>query len=424
MQQSKVAIIGAAGHVGLGLALSIADAGHQVYGVDINQRAIEEISAGRVPFQEEGAEEVLARVLQLGRLEMTAELGVIDQCDVVIVILGTPIDENLNPVLAPLMDLCQQIVPHLHREQLIVLRSTISPGGTSTIRRMLERETGFRIGEDIFLAFAPERVVQGRSLMEIQSLPQIIGTFEDQSYDRAECFFSTFVKNKCLRLTPTEAELAKLMCNMARYVSFALANEFFLIADEYDANIHRIMETCSYDYPRFKVPSPGANVSGPCLFKDGFFLVERFPFADLISTSFKINENMPVQILKKIRTHPDVQKVGILGMTFKGGSDDTRYSLSFKLKKLLFGAGYSVACVDPWVPKYRDIQALRGCDCVVLMTPHPEFADLSAMLDHVSNDKCLFVDLWGFWTEMRGQGKSVSFLAGDATRVLTATTGH
>lgn len=414
MHTSKVAVIGAAGHVGLGLTLSIADAGHQVYGIDINDRTVGEIAAGRVPFTEAGAEEVLGRVLQNNHLKMTTDLAVVSQCDVIVVILGTPIDENLNPILSPLLELCQQLVPHLHQGQLLILRSTLSPGSTETIRRIVERGTGLSVGEDISLVFAPERVVQGKSLIETKSLPQIIGAFEDRSYDCAEQFFSTFVENKCLRLAPVEAELAKLMCNMARYVSFALANEFFLIADEYQANIHRIMDACSYDYPRFRVPSPGANVSGPCLFKDGFFLVERFPLADLISTSFKINESMPLQILKKIRARPSINKVGILGLTFKSGSDDTRYSLSFKLKKLLLGGGYSVVSVDPWVPEHKDLRVLRGCDCVVLMTPHAEFADLAAILDRVDNEDCLFVDLWGFWAEMRGRSSDVQFLAKDA----------
>jgi UDP-N-acetyl-D-mannosaminuronic acid dehydrogenase len=414
MHYSKVAVIGAAGHVGLGLTLSIADAGHQVYGIDINDRAVGEISSGRVPFTEAGAEEVLVRVLHNGNLKMTTELAVVSQCDVIVVILGTPIDENLNPKMSPLLELCKQLVPHLHQGQLLILRSTLSPGSTDAIRRIVERGTGLPVGEDIFLVFAPERVVQGKSLIETKSLPQIVGVFDDRSYECAEQFFSTFIQNKCLRLTPVEAELAKLMCNMARYVSFALANEFFLIADEYQANIHRIMDACSYDYPRFRLPSPGANVSGPCLFKDGYFLVERFPFADLISTSFKINENMPMQILKKIRGKPRIYKVGILGLTFKSGSDDTRYSLSFKLKKLLLGGGYSVVCVDPWVPGHKDMNVLRGCDCVVLMTPHAEFANLAAILESVNNENCLFVDLWGFWQEMRGRSSSVQFLAKEA----------
>src|SRR6185312_7339961 len=109
-----------------------------------------------------------------------------------------------------------------------------------------------------------ERAVQGKSLLETPSLPQLIGAYDEESFRKAENFFSTFVTNKCIRLSPVEAELAKLMCNMARYISFAVANEFSLIADEYNCNVHRILEACSFDYPRFSVPTPGPNVSGPC----------------------------------------------------------------------------------------------------------------------------------------------------------------
>lgn len=420
MQQSTVAVVGAAGHVGFGLTLSMADAGHQVYGIDINRKAVEEISAGHVPFVEEGAQEVLARVLQTGRLKMTTDLDVIRDCEVIILVLGTPIDENLNPILEPLMRLCEQVAPHMHRRQLLILRSTVSPGSTENIRRAIEKYTGMMVGEDIYLVFAPERVVQGKSLIETRTLPQLIGAFESCSYERAEQFFRTFIHNKCIRLTPVEAELAKLMCNMARYVSFALANEFCLIADEYQGNIHRIMDACSYDYPRFKLPTPGANVSGPCLFKDGFFLVEQFPFTDLILTSFKINESMPVQIVRKIRARAGIRKVGILGMTFKSGSDDTRYSLSFKLKKLLLGSGHLVVCVDPWIPDMSDMSVLRGCDCVILMTPHSQFGDLTVLIDRVDNDDCLFVDIWGFWPEMRGRSENGYFTAKQIVRTSIA----
>jgi UDP-N-acetyl-D-mannosaminuronic acid dehydrogenase len=421
MQSTTVAVIGAAGHVGLGLTLSIADAGHQVYGIDINERAVNEVSRGRVPFVEEGAEELLERLLPSGRLKMTTDFAAVRDCEFIIVILGTPIDENLNPIIGPLMVLCEQIAPYLKREQTVILRSTVSPGTTDNIRALLEKKTGYAVGRDIYMVFAPERVMQGKSLVETTCLPQLIGAYDDESFDRSERFFSTFVRNKCLRLTPVEAELAKLMCNMARYVSFALANEFYLIADEYHANIHRIFDACRYDYPRFNVPSPGANVSGPCLFKDGFFLVERFPFSDLISTSFKINESMPVQILKRIRSQKNVRKVGILGMTFKRGSDDPRYSLSFKMKKLLIGGGYDVVCVDPWLPETSDVSVMRGVDCVVLMTPHQEFSDLMSLLDIVDNENCLFVDIWGFWPQSRSRSDSAYFFSRDIARAAAGT---
>ena len=420
MTQQSVAVIGAAGHVGLGLTLSIADAGHHVFGIDVNEAAIERINRGEIPFIEQGAATVLARVLANNRLTMTSDLAVVADCRVVIVILGTPIDENLNPVVVPLHNLFRSLRPHLRKHQLVVLRSTVSPGTTDSIRMALERELNWRVGSDIYLVYAPERVVQGKSLEEIRTLPQMIGAYDRFSFQLAEKFFSTFVNNRCLPLTPCEAELAKLMCNMARYTAFAVANEFYLIADQYKANVHRILEACSYDYPRFSIPSPGANVSGPCLFKDGFFLTQWFPFPELILTAFKINESMPVHILKKLQANREIRKVGVLGLTFKAGNDDTRYSLSFKMKKLLEAGGYEAACVDPFVPENSDFSRLRGCDAVVLMTPHSDFADLHALAEIVDNDRCLYVDIWGFWPAMRGQSANGCFYGREIPKTMNA----
>lgn len=407
--KQKVAVIGAGGHVGFGLTLCIAEGGHHVYGVDINEAVVKSISAGQVPFIEEGAEEILARVLRSGRLTMTTDISVVGECGVIVIVMGTPIDENLNPIMLPLIQLLNSLKPYLHRGQLLVLRSTVSPGTTDNIRALVEKTTGLAVSEDIVIVFAPERVVQGKSLQEIASLPQLIGAYDENGFRRAEEFFGTFIRNKCIRLTTVEAELAKLMCNMARYISFALANEFSLIADEYNSNVHRIFEACSYDYPRFRVPTPGPNVSGPCLFKDGFFLAERFPFPELILTAFKINESMPVHIFKKIRKKTGVHKVTILGLTFKAGSDDTRYSLSYKLKKLLEGAGYEVVTVDPNLKEHSDFGVLVGSDCVVLMTPHMEFRELMHLNDLVKKENCWYVDLWGFWPESRERSQSGCF---------------
>lgn len=409
LKKKTVAVLGAGGHVGFGLTLCIAEAGHQVFGIDINEAAVQTISSGQVPFEEEGAVELLPRVLATGRLTMTTDLTVVADSNIVVIVLGTPIDENLNPVMLPLVQVFDSLKRYLRKGQLIVLRSTVSPGTTDNIRALVEKTTGLVVGDEIRLVFAPERVVQGKALKEIPELPQLIGTYDEESFQVAEEFFETFMRNKCIRLTPMEAELAKLMCNMARYISFAVANEFSLIADEYDCNIQRIFDACAYDYKRFSVPTLGPNVSGPCLFKDGFFLSERFPFPELILTSFKINESMPVHIFKKIRKMSGVHKVAILGLAFKAGSDDTRFSLSYKLKKLLESSGYEVVAVDPFVDKHRDTGVLAGSDAVVLMTPHDQFLDLGKINKLVSKVNCLYVDIWGAWSEMRMHARNGCF---------------
>lgn len=396
-----VAVIGGAGHVGLGMCLVLAEVGHNVIGVDINADANNRVTSGVMPFMEEQGQEYLDRALRNQRLRMTCDVSEVSRADVIVVVLGTPIDENLNPRFGGLKKLFTDLAPHLRRGQLIVLRSTVSPGTTERVRRMLERQLGWCCGEDIHLVFAPERVLQGKSIEELESLPQIVGVFDDAGWEVAQSFFRTYVRNDILRLTPVEAEIGKLITNMYRYLTFAFANEVFLIADQWGANSNKIIDAINKNYPRVNVPRPGPNVGGPCLFKDGYFLIERVPFPDLISTSFKINEGMTAQIAMKIEQMPNIRKIGILGLTFKANNDDTRNSLSFKLRKQLDDGSYDVVSVDPYVDGHTDLAVLDGADCVVLMTPHREFADLDKMALAISNPDCVMIDIWGFWQQMR-----------------------
>jgi UDP-N-acetyl-D-mannosaminuronic acid dehydrogenase len=397
----KVAVIGAAGHVGLPLALVLADHGNDVVGIDINESAVEEINGGSMPFYEEGADTLLKKSLISGNFRMTTDLSRVEKSDVIVIILGTPVDENFNPILSGLVRLIDNLCPFLHRGQQIILRSTVSPGTTDRVKKTIERKTGLVEGEDFDLVYAPERVLQGKAISEIKHLPHIIGAYNEVSFERISGFFDTFSDASRHHVKPVEAEIGKLITNMTRYVNFALANEFHMIADLHGANVNRIIDVCNDDYPRLHLPGPGPNVGGPCLFKDGWFLIEKVPFNDLIVTSFRINEGMPAQIVTKLEKDDSIESVAILGMAFKANSDDTRNSVSFKLKKQLEFRGYDVRCVDPHVPGYDDWSALEGVDALVLMTPHKEFADLAGVMQRVKNPEALVVDIWGFWDEMR-----------------------
>lgn len=397
----KVAVIGAAGHVGLPLALVLADQGNDVVGIDINESAVEEINGGSMPFYEEGADTLLKKSLISGNFRMTTDLSRVEKSDVIVIILGTPVDENFNPILSGLVRLIDNLCPFLHRGQKIILRSTVSPGTTDRVKKTIEKKTGLMEGEDFDLVYAPERVLQGKAISEIKHLPHIIGAYSEECFERIGGFFDTFSDASRHHVKPVEAEIGKLITNMTRYVNFALANEFHMIADLHGANVNRIIDVCNDDYPRLHLPGPGPNVGGPCLFKDGWFLIEKVPFNDLIVTSFRINEGMPAQIVTKLEKDESIESVAILGMAFKANSDDTRNSVSFKLKKQLEFRGYDVRCVDPHVPGYDDWSALEGVDALVLMTPHKEFADLAGVMQRVKNPEALVVDIWGFWDEMR-----------------------
>jgi UDP-N-acetyl-D-mannosaminuronic acid dehydrogenase len=398
-------IIGGGGHVGLPFGLTLSHAGHDVVLIDNNPETLSLIGDGVVPFSEPGAEELLHEGLADGSIRLADSVEAAAGSDVITVVVGTPVDDHHNPEMRPLIGVVEDLIPHLRGGELVVLRSTVYPGTTDLVHKMFA-DAGLVVGEDVFLAFCPERVTQHRSIEEIVSLPQLIGAFEEASYARAEAFFGSFIDSETHRLTPIEAELGKLFTNMWRYIEFAVANEFYLIAESFatthDVNVHRIIEQTAKDYPRFSVASPGPNVGGPCLTKDGWFLVDRIPYNEFVSTAYRVNEGMPAQILDRMAgMAPDPEKVAVLGMTFKADSDDTRNSLSFKLRDRLLMMGVDVAYVEPNVEGYDDLSAVDGADWVILMTPHRQFADLGAVRRAVDNDDAVYCDIWGLWPEMK-----------------------
>ena len=410
---NRVAVIGAGGHVGLPLSVVLARDGFLVTGIDRDAARVAQITAGEFPFIEEQGAEFLATALEQKTLIMTTDISGCAGSDVVIVVMGTPVDEHLNPRLEPLTEVFDQLVPFLRSGQLVILRSTVAPGTTERLRKSLEAATGLDCGRDLHLVFAPERVLQGKAIAEIESLPQLVGAFTEESFLAAEAFFSKYVKAPCVRLTPVEAELGKLVTNMARYLHFAFANEVFLLAESWGANAHRLIEGVNLGYPRAGIARPGPNVGGPCLYKDGYFLVERLAFPDLITSAFKINEGMTAQIVRKLEGLESCRKVGVLGMAFKADIDDTRESLSFKLRKQLYAAGFDPVAYDPLVAAFDDASVLRGCDAVVLMTPHSSFRDLSTIAELIDNDNCTMIDIWGHWEAPKYEAHNGMFRLGD-----------
>ena len=394
----NVAIIGGAGHVGFPFALVCAKAGHNVYAIDLNEELIADINAGNVPYIEHGAAEILAKQLKQGNIEFTVNPSFIKECDVVAIMLGTPVDHENNPRLNDLFNFIDNtLIPFMKKGVLILLRSTVAPGTTERVKERIEDKTGLEEGKHFHLVFCPERVLQTKSIEETETLPQIIGAFSTVSYAIARDFNLTYNNNDQLYLSPREAELGKLMTNMYRYVTFALANEFWIIGEKQGVNIEKVTRAINYGYKRMDLPLPGPNVGGPCLFKDGRFLLSDIPFVDLIQTSFLINEGMPDYIFNKIRQlQPKIKKVLILGATFKANCDDTRNSLAFKMKKVCYKNGAEVDMIDPLsdktlpLPKFSNQQY----DAVILMTPHDVFRKNN--LNHYRED-CIIADVWKFF---------------------------
>lgn len=396
----NVAVIGAGGHVGLPFAIVNALAGNKVIGVDINEEFVLKLNDGKYPYVEEGGDEGLEHVLKSKKLYFTTSQILPKHIDVIAIMIGTPVDSENNPRLDYLMNYVDDhLIPHLSSlpndsygepGPLIVLRSTVAPGTTELLQKKLD---GYRCQ----LVFCPERVVQGKSLIETSALPQIVGAFSQWDFETASKYFGTFNNSETIYLSPREAEVAKLITNMTRYVNFALANEFYMIGDQQGIDIHRVIDAANKDYPRLDLPKPGPNVGGPCLFKDGRFLLKSVPFVDLIQTAFVINEGMPQYVFNRMmEANPNIKSVRIYGMTFKANNDDIRNSLSFKFKKICEQNGLIVEYTDPYygVKTSGDIDHKKDVDALVIMTPHDEYKGLFDNKWNPPKEGQVLVDVW------------------------------
>ena len=386
-------VIGGCGHVGLPLALVFADAGCRVGIYDTDRAKLEKVRSGEMPFLENGAPELLARVLAAGRLEFSAEPAMLARSDTAVMILGTPIDEFMNPSTRIFERAVDQIAPHLREDALLVLRSTVYPGTTEYVQgRLAER------GARVEVAFCPERGAEGHALEEIRSLPQIIGANGDRAFERAAELFAR-LDVQAVRTTPKEAELAKLLTNTWRYVRFAIANQFFQIAHRAGVDYTRVLHAIKHDYPRAAdLPGPGF-AAGPCLLKDTMqlaaFAPDHFPMGH---SAMLINEGLPAYIVDYLDGQRSLagRTIGILGMAFKGESDDPRTSLSYKLRKLAAFRGARVLCTDPYVPDPNLVpleQVLAESDTLILAAPHRAYSGLALNGQTV-------VDVWN----LLGQG--------------------
>ena len=384
----RFVIIGGCGHVGMPLGLVLADAGNLVTLLDINEKAVSTVNNGVLPFLEEGAEELLKRVINKN-LYATTDVNVIKNQDVVIFIVGTPIDEYHNPKVNMVLNTIKQYLPYMNSNQLIVLRSTVFPGTTEIVHKILETH----FNKSPKLAFCPERILQGKGLEEIKNLPQIISATSDEALTEASKIFLE-IAPKTIELKPKEAELAKLMTNSWRYIEFAIANQFYIMAEDLNLDFYKILNAMKNDYPRAKSFCTAGLAAGPCLFKDTMQLSSFYKNSFFLGQSaMLINEGLPSFLVRQLEIkigNLQDKKIAILGMTFKANNDDIRESLSFKIKKELEYKLAKVIMCDPYLENMTPLDnALKEADAFILGTPHNEFKNIKI-------DKP-FVDCWNVW---------------------------
>jgi UDP-N-acetyl-D-mannosaminuronic acid dehydrogenase len=388
---ADLCVVGGAGHIGLPLALAFAAKGLHVLLQDINGQALEVIRGGSMPFLERDAEPILKRALAEQRLSFSTDPAALGQAPNIVVTIGTPVDEFLSPQTRLFRVWADSALPYLRDGQLMILRSTVYPGTTEWLAGYLRKK-----GKHVKLAFCPERIVQGHAIRELQAIPQLISGVTEDARQAAEAFFLK-IAPQCVPLTPLEAEFAKLFTNAYRYIQFAAANQFYMIANTAGVDYATILRALKQDYERAR-DIPGAGLAaGPCLLKDTMQLAAcaQNQFS-LGSAAMLVNEGLVLYMVDCMRARYklDETTVGLLGVSFKADCDDNRSSLSYKLKKLLQFHGRQVLVTDPYVTADPDLlpvdEVVRRSDLLVLCVPHQPYRDLDLKGKPV-------VDIWGFF---------------------------
>src|SRR3954464_1188212 len=390
-----VSVIGL-GRIGLPLAISFANAGLSVLGVDKDAERLAAIAEKRMPFKEPGVDELLTQV----DLELSSRAADAAQADAIVLTLGTPALSHIEIDMGDIRAVLDALLPLVRPSQLIVLRSTVAPGTTEFVAGYLEKQRGFSVGEDLFVAHVPERIAADRFLEEIGTLPCIVGGIGEESGERAAKLFEP-LGAPIVQTTPVQAELAKIWTNILRYATFALPNLLMMDCERYGANVFDVIELINRDYPRGGMKAPGLT-AGTCLRKDFAFSEERSSAPGMLLAVSRVHETVPLFLVdgvkRRIGGSLRERNVALLGLAFKADTDDDRDSLSYKLIRLLERELADVAVHDPIVatPTASFEEAVAGADVVVVATNHSAYSSPEALraIAELAGPDCLLVDPW------------------------------
>ncbi len=398
---AEVSVVGL-GRVGLPLALSFAERGLTVKGIDNDPARLSAVREGRMPFAETGAQDLLDRVHSSGRLSLSERVADAALARFIVITLGTPSFSHIEIDMRDIRSALDDLLGVLEPGHCLILRSTVAPGTTEFVAGYLAKHRGFDIGEDVFVAHAPERIAAGRFLEEIDTLPCIIGGVGRRSGEVAAELFGAFGA-PIVQTTPVQAELAKIWTNILRYTNFALPNLLMMDCERSSANVFEVIELINRDYPRGGIALPGLT-AGTCLRKDFAFSEERSAAPGMLLAVSRVNESVPLFLLEGVKRRMGAlanRKVAVLGLAFKADTDDERDSLAHKLIRLLERELADVCAHDPHVPtptvSLED--AIDGAEAVIVATDHSEFRDpqtLAAITARAGAD-CLVVDPWNCW---------------------------
>jgi UDP-N-acetyl-D-glucosamine dehydrogenase len=407
----SIGIIGL-GYVGLPLAVAFAEAGQEVVAVDIDQRKVNAIASGE-SYIEDIPTARLAAIRD--RIETSTHYAPLARCEAVLICVPTPLTANREPDLGPLLESAHGVASIVQKGQLIVLESTTYPGTTREQLVPLLEESDLKVGSDIFVAFSPERVDPGRTDYTLRNTPKIVGGVTPACTERATALYGRICDEIVEVSTPEAAEMAKLLENIFRSVNIALVNELAMLAKRMDIDIWEVVDAAAtkpYGFMRFE---PGPGMGGHCLPVDPFYLTWRarefHMSTEFIELAGKVNQQMPYYCVERIeQALNDVakpvrgSKIGILGVSYKGGVGDIRESPALRIIEVLAQRGAEISYHDPYVPELRaqqlrsvPLDQLADADTLVLVTAHPD-------VDHaaLAASSALFVDLRG---ATRGAGR-------------------
>jgi UDP-N-acetyl-D-glucosamine dehydrogenase len=393
------------GYVGLPLAVEFAEAGQSVIAVDVDDAKVAAIRAGQ-SYVEDIPSERLAAVVE--RIDAHIHYAPLARAEAVLICVPTPLTPNREPDLGPLLGASRALAEIIQRDQLIVLESTTYPGTTREQVQPLLEARGLKVGEDIYLAFSPERVDPGRTDYTLRNTPKLVGGITPECTDRAVALYETVCDHVIRVSAPEAAEMAKLLENIFRSVNIALVNELAILADRMGIDIWEVVDAAAtkpYGFMRF---DPGPGMGGHCLPVDPFYLTWRarefHMSTEFIELAGKVNQQMPYYCVERVeRALNDVAKpvngsqIAVLGVSYKGGTGDTRESPALRIMELLAQRGAVLSYHDPFVPALPELglqstglDTIASADAVVLVTAHPDIDHLA-----LAESAQLFVDLRG-----------------------------
>jgi len=387
VKKNYICIFGGTGHVGAPLGLALSSKGYNVALIDKNIKYIKKINQGIMPFVEEGCAKLLRKMIKKKKIYATNKLDIIKKCKYIIVCLGTPVDSKFNPNLKNFISFFYNLRKHLNKNHIVIIRSSIYPGICNKVFNVIKNHCKN-------LSYCPERIAQGKSLVELPQISQIVSGRSVKARLESGKIFRKVCK-KIIYTKIIEAELIKLFSNAYRYINFSISNQFYMMCQNQGLDFYKIRNIMKDNYKRnTNIPMAGF-AAGPCLLKDTMQLSSFYKHKfSLFDSVMSINEGLPRFVFKKLKEKYNLKKktVGILGLSFKAENDDIRDSLSIKLLKYLKSKKIRTLQSDEYYKDKNNLDKntlVKKSDIIIIATPHKAYKKL-----RISKNKIL-VDIWG-----------------------------